>query len=69
LGHKWDGPKPMVFHDVSTCSARLECTSGRYLEQHAYVGHSDVQTTMIDVHHVPKASAADALSKLVGQES
>jgi hypothetical protein len=31
----------------------------------AYMGHADIQTTMIYVHHQPKASAADKLSQLV----
>jgi len=29
----------------------------------AYMGHSDIQTTMIYVHHVPKTAAADTLSR------
>ncbi len=29
------------------------------------MGHADIQTTMIDVHHQPKAAAADRLSQLV----
>ena len=29
------------------------------------MGHADTQTTMIYVHHQPRASAADKLSKLV----
>jgi hypothetical protein len=33
----------------------------------AYMGHADIQTTMIYVHHQPKAAAADRLSELVAQ--
>jgi len=29
------------------------------------MGHADIQTTMIYVHHQPKAAAADKLSQLV----
>jgi len=31
----------------------------------AYMGHADIQTTMIYVHHVPQIDAADKLSDLV----
>ena len=31
----------------------------------AYMGHANIQTTMIYVHHQPKAAAADRLSALV----
>jgi Phage integrase family len=31
----------------------------------AYMGHADIQTTMIYVHHVPQVDAADRLSRLV----
>jgi hypothetical protein len=31
----------------------------------AYMGHADIQTTMIYVHHVPQIDAADKLSELV----
>ena len=29
------------------------------------MGHADIQTTMIYVHHVPKVTAADELSRAV----
>jgi integrase len=35
----------------------------------AYMGHADVQTTMIYVHHVPRHDAAAKLSAIVGQET
>ena len=31
----------------------------------AYMGHADIQTTMVYVHHVPQIDAADKLSDLV----
>jgi integrase len=30
-----------------------------------YMGHADIQTTMIYVHHVPKVTAAEELSRAV----
>ena len=35
----------------------------------AYMGHADVATTMIYVHHVSKVDAADRLSALVAAET
>ena len=31
----------------------------------AFMGHADIQTTMIYVHHVPQHDAADKLSRLL----
>jgi hypothetical protein len=33
------------------------------------MGHADIQTTMVYVHHVPQADAAARLSKLVAESS
>lgn len=35
----------------------------------AYMGHADVTTTMIYVHHVPKRNAAKALTALVADHA
>ena len=35
----------------------------------AYMGHVDVQTTMIYVHHVPQHDAADKLSAALRAET
>jgi integrase len=32
----------------------------------AYMGHANIETTMIYVHHVPQHDAADKLTALVG---
>ncbi len=34
-----------------------------------YMGHADVATTMVYVHHVPKTDAAERLSRLVAAET
>jgi integrase len=31
----------------------------------AYMGHANIQTTMIYIHHTPKATAAGELSRLI----
>ena len=33
----------------------------------AYMGHADIQTTMVYVHHTPQHDAADKLSALVAR--
>jgi hypothetical protein len=35
----------------------------------AFMGHADIQTTMVYVHHVPQAEAASKLSRLVAESS
>ena len=35
----------------------------------AYMGHADIQTTTIYVHHQPKASAADELTRAAAAAS
>jgi hypothetical protein len=35
----------------------------------AYMGHADIQTTMIYVHHVPQHDAADRLGRLVAAQA
>ena len=33
------------------------------------MGHADIQTTIVYVHHVPQADAAEKLSRLVAETS
>jgi hypothetical protein len=35
----------------------------------AFMGHADIQTTMIYVHHVPQHDAADRLSRLLDERA
>ena len=35
----------------------------------AFMGHADIQTTIVYVHHVPQADAAEKLSRLVAEMS
>jgi integrase len=35
----------------------------------AYMGHADIQTTMLYVHHVPEHDAADRLGNLIANAS
>jgi integrase len=57
----------MVFHDLRHTFGTLAVEAWPLHDVQAYMGHADIQTTMIYVHHQPKAAAADALSQLVAQ--
>lgn len=67
LGEKRKGSKPMVFHDLRHTFGTLAVEAWPLHDVQAYMGHSNVQTTMIYVHHQPKAAAADQLSALVAK--
>lgn len=58
---------PMVFHDLRHTFGTLAVEAWPLHDVQAYMGHADIQTTMIYVHHQPKAAAAGTLSKLVAQ--
>jgi integrase len=65
LGHLRDGSNPFRFHDLRHTFGTLAVQVWPLTDVQAYMGHANVQTTMIYVHHVPKQDAADRLSKLV----
>jgi integrase len=65
LGHKRTASKPIVFHDLRHTFGTLAVKAWDLPKVQAYMGHANVATTMIYVHHVPKASDADALTALV----
>ncbi len=69
LGHKREGDKPMVFHDLRHTFGTLAVKVWELTKVQGYMGHANISTTMIYVHHVPKANDAEALSRLVAQES
>jgi integrase len=65
LGDKRAGVRPMVFHDLRHTFGTLAVEVWPLHDVQAYMGHADIQTTMIYVHHQPKTAAADRLSQLV----
>ena len=67
LGDKRTGANPMVFHDLRHTFGTLAVEAWPLHDVQAYMGHADIQTTMIYVHHQPKAAAADRLSELVAR--
>jgi integrase len=59
---------PIVLHDLRHSFGTLAVKVWELPKVQGYMGHADVQTTMIYVHHQPKTADAAALSGLVGSE-
>jgi integrase len=53
------------FHDLRHTFGTLAVQAFPLSDVSAYMGHADIQTTMIYVHHVPKRDAAERLGRLV----
>ena len=56
---------PLVLHDLRHSFGTLGAAIWPLNDLRGYMGHADIQTTMIYVHHVPKIAAADELSRAV----
>ena len=65
LGDKRKSGDPMTFHDLRHTFGTLAVEVWPLHDVQGYMGHADIQTTMIYVHHQPKATAAGQLSQLV----
>jgi integrase len=65
LGHLREKDDPMVFHDLRHTFGTLAASIWPLADVKAFMGHADIQTTMIYVHHVPKTTAAAELSRAV----
>ncbi|HZG65913.1 MAG TPA: tyrosine-type recombinase/integrase, partial [Herpetosiphonaceae bacterium] len=59
------GLRRLRYHDLRHVFGTLAVQAFPLSDVRAYMGHSDVQTTMIYVHHRPQHDAADRLSALV----
>lgn len=57
--------EPIVFHDLRHTFGTLGAAIWPLHDLQGYMGHADISTTMIYVHHVPKIAAADELSRAV----
>ncbi len=69
LGDRRTKPDPIVVHDLRHTFGTLAVEVWSLHDVQAYMGHADIQTTMIYVHHVPKTAAADLLTRLVEKAS
>jgi Phage integrase family len=56
-----------VFHALRHTFGTLAVEAWPLHDVQAYMGHADIQTPMIYVHHQPKTAAADRPSQLVAQ--
>jgi integrase len=65
LGRLRQGHDRIVFHDLRHTFGTLGAAIWPLHDLQGYMGHADIQTTMIYVHHVPKATAAEELSRAV----
>jgi integrase len=65
LGDRREGDDPFVFHDLRHTFGTLAVQAWPLHDVQGYMGHADIQTTMLYVHHQPKASAAAELTQLV----
>ncbi len=57
------GLKRIRFHDLRHTFGTLAVQVFPLSDVKAYMGHADIATTMVYVHHVPQVDAADRLSK------
>jgi integrase len=65
LGHLREKEDPFVFHDLRHTFGTLGAATWPLHDLQGYLGHADIQTTMIYVHHVPKVAAAEELTQAV----
>ena len=60
--------KLLVFHDLRHTFGTLAVQAFPLSDVQAYMGHADIATTMVYVHHTPQHAAADRLGQLVEDE-
>jgi integrase len=61
------GLKPIRFHDLRHTFGTLAVQVFPLSDVKAYMGHADIATTMIYVHHVPQIDAAERLGAALAQ--
>jgi integrase len=57
--------KLFVFHDLRHTFGTIAVQAFALSDVQAYMGHADIDTTMLYVHHTPQHDAAERLSRLV----
>jgi integrase len=65
LGDRRRGDDPFIFHDLRHTFGTLAVQAWPLHDVQGYMGHSAIQTTMLYVHHQPKATAASELTRIV----
>jgi len=69
LGDRRRGRDPFVFHDLRHTFGTFAVRIWPLPEVQGYMGHADIHTTMVYVHHQPKASAARELTQLIAEST
>ncbi|MDQ3678692.1 MAG: site-specific integrase [Actinomycetota bacterium] len=69
LGDLRTKPGPMVFHDLRHSFGSLAVQVFPLADVKAFMGHADIATTMIYVHHVPQHDAAAKLSSALRERA
>ena len=64
LGHLRTKDNPMRFHDLRHTFGTLAVQAAPISDVQAWMGHAQIQTTMIYVHYVPQHDAAEKLTRL-----
>jgi integrase len=59
----------MRFHDLRHTFGTLAVQAFPLTDVKAFMGHADIQTTMIYAHHVPRHDAADRLTALLEDQT
>jgi integrase len=59
------GLKHVRFHDLRHTFGTIAVQAFPLTDVKAFMGHADIQTTMIYIHHVPQNDAAEKLSQLL----
>lgn len=65
LGHQREREKPFRWHDLRHVFGTLAAEVFPLRDVMAYMGHEDISTTMIYLHHVPQHDAADRMGALI----
>ena len=65
LGRLREKTDPIVFHDLRHSFGTLGASIWPLHDLQAYMGHAQIETTMIYTHHTPKIAAADEMSRAV----
>ena len=63
------GLEHIRFHDLRHTFGTIAVQAFPLTDVKAFMGHADIQTTMIYVHHVPKHDAADRLTRLLDEQT
>jgi integrase len=64
LGHMRSKENPIRFHDLRHTFGTLAVQAAPISDVQAWMGHAQIQTTMIYVHYVPQHDAAEKLTRL-----